>query len=180
MRCNSDAHSIAECNFRFCHKCGELVDKDEHICFVKPNNNFKPPNQTTKESQSAEIRNAWFEKSTSNSDTNRGTSRHEINNSGKNISEVNITSSSISRSSPPLKVSSTSTISKKNDEYLGRKVVLQKGGGAKSRTPPSKPEETSQKPLSSIWGKVENVINLSSPEISRLELTKLAPILYTG
>ena len=60
---------------------------------------------------------------------------------------------------------------------MGRKVVLKKSGAAKSKSPPGKTEEKGQKPLSSIWGEVENSINFSSPEISRLELSKLAPVL---
>ena len=36
MRCNQDGHNIANCPKKFCHKCGKLVDREEHICFSKP------------------------------------------------------------------------------------------------------------------------------------------------
>ena len=29
-------HNISECPKKFCHKCGKLTEKDNHICFVRP------------------------------------------------------------------------------------------------------------------------------------------------
>ena len=41
MRCNQEGHNISQCSLKFCHKCGKLVNKSDHICYVK-NNNFIP------------------------------------------------------------------------------------------------------------------------------------------
>ena len=39
-RCNQEGHNLSNfnfrfCNFRFCYKCGKLVDKHGHICLVE-------------------------------------------------------------------------------------------------------------------------------------------------
>ena len=118
MKCNQEGHTISDCAFRWCKPCGKLVDKEGHICFVKPRNMH---DHVAREEFSPKINHeAEFEKEA------RSKATSELNKilSSKQ-KEANATSKSLN------------SLVKDDEEYVSKQVILGKNGEAKQRTPPS-------------------------------------------
>ena len=173
MRCNEEGHNISGCYYKFCYKCGKLVNKDEHICFVRPRNQTHAeyttrepsPQRQRSDSVSSEISEEDNRSMTSDTNNTTSTTITTLNKSPKN---------DLSKNDTPKSNNSRS------DEYIGRKVILGRGGAIKNSTPPSfsnPMEDKRQKTSPSIWGAIENKINFSSPIDTRTMINKLPPML---
>ena len=140
MRCNMNGHGISTCPKRFCYKCGKLIDKENHICFVQPRKR-QSFNFTRQEATPI---NTIIDSNLSDQECIQD---NFFNKKKQNISEstesssIDITSSFQSTTSYASKVSTPKLKNneKKISNLQNTMEFLSKGRGMKLRTPPTPP-----------------------------------------